>query len=455
MSRNFLAFLVGLLISVSYASLSYGAYTGTYSVAELEGEAAAAGSPPMCSTADPAGTYSVTGTSPVYANYHANVNVPFHTVEFFGGILTITMYWPMSTGSYYHYYQRKSYNLGDTPDAGCPDYVPPPVSDPGHCSNGVPDGMPLEEGIDCGGECSAACIEACPSGSSPRIITWSDYTTISCISDTGAVPAGPGDTCPTMYAIIDGQCSPIAAASPYKVPEGQSELAGTYTPPSDDPWNPQDGATASTGPIESSTVQNADGSTTTTDSQASSVSIPSGGGTMNVVESSATTTNTDGSSNTVNTTDRVVTNADGTTSRQIVTDTTTRDSFGNVTGTNRTVQNLGDGPALALPDDQETPSGFSAVGDPDGTVDGEGVGRYGSRVTAFADAVKGAAVFGAFDNIFSGPSSSGSSTFSLSFGSYGSQTFDLAEFDSVWSVLGGILVALALVQSSRLIIINK
>lgn len=333
------------------------------------------------------------------------------------------------------------------------------VYEPPECQDGQWSIMQNEEGIDCGGDCDAPCERFCPDGSTNWGVAGSNDQcwTVVPTDPTGNCPSGysrmtvsscPAGGCPGGLTVGTRACyydnGSVWAANTNLVPDASPPAA----------WSPNtnyDYTTTNNTPV---TTNNVDTSTTTTN------------------ETNNTSTTTTVSNNTVVNNDNTVTTTKVTTttvynttnnqmiSRDTVTDTTTKSPLGNDLKTTQTQQETFDENEQVLTDETITetfdfafsPPGYSelpfSVESPDNS-------RFATRFTEFTTAVQGAAIYAPLFSVLSPSLGSGASSVSLSMGTWGTETIDLADYASVWESLKYLLLFSCLLVSARLIIANK
>ncbi|WP_316348386.1 hypothetical protein [Desulfuromonas acetoxidans] len=297
--------------------------------------------------------------------------------------------------------------------------------DPAENTNGIMDNG--EDGIDCGGSTGVDCVKLCQSGDN---LFFGDGNSSCAASD------GLGVYDPFLSAPGDDYQSLVDSLDPYDENRPTGDDGSSVNV--DDPGFWQNDLEQ----WQDATIvtENEDGSITTTES----------GGTLSVVDSGSyeytttvteTTDRPDGSSEIVETT--TATSSGGTT-RISSTTTIINPDGSQTTSSSTTIE--GDGADGVAENESDTP---------ESSIDGEKIGRFGSRLADFFDTVSGAPVFSVFISVFTPPVLASDSSILLDFGSYGQKTFDFSDYSSTFSILGLILASAAFAYSCRLVFVNR
>jgi len=330
--------------------------------------------------------------------------------------------------------------IPSTPD-GCP--VPP--LEPASCLDGVLSGS--ETGIDCGDPACVGdetCTTYCPAGFNSETRQGLEYCYSADDTPDYTIDAKLG-ICPANYFKSNtDETKCVSSALPTWA---DSDYLDEVTTDDADatPWN--NVFTEETTNITSST-DTVDGVTTEVETTTTTGSGDTGEAAEDVT-TVTTVTQADGSKVETTVKESSLLDASGVLAGTTTTTTKTYDSGGSLTGQTTDTENIGSEPGAG--------AAFSSPGEGDAyAVDGEKGGQFATRFTEFQESVTDAPIYSTFDSLFDGPDTSGkTSVFSLSMGSYGSQSLDLADYDSAFSVLGQLFIFLSLLAAGRLVMINK
>lgn len=331
------------------------------------------------------------------------------------------------------------------------DYQQPPP-EPSTCTNGVRDWddvneVWLEDGVDCGGSCASpddTCTQYCPAGfhieNRPPLnvdVCYSDDTTEDYTVDSKL------GVCPSGYYVSN--TDPDKCVTAELVTNGAADLLTPEANPADTtPWN---NVFTQENTVIENTTNTVDGVTT----QIDTTTVTGSGDSGEAVEEVTTVT--------------TVTQADGSKVETTVVDTTVRAPSGAVTGgtitTTDTYAPTGELTGQTITTEQiESEEGagaaFTAPGDGAGyVVDGEKGGQFATRFDEFQTAVDAAPIMQPIAGLFAGPDTSTKTPlYSLGMGSYGTKSFDLSTYDSVFSAIGALFIFLSTLAAARMIMVK-
>lgn len=332
--------------------------------------------------------------------------------------------------------------------SGCP-------LEPDHCSNFVRDwdegtNSWLEDGVDCGSLCAGAdttCTDYCSTGFHAESRPYADapetyYT--ACYADdsnTSYTVEKIGGVCPQNYvssstnsALCVRYANIFKASADYTTPVDAPETI-------QNPWNTTTSAETSTH-YNSTTVYN--GVTTEVDTWNYS-------GVISDTETQAkdtvqtTVTNPDGSKTVTTSVTKYVVDTTGASSPTAYgstkTTTTSYDVNGAVTGVSENTELFGSSSSLS--------GGFGDTVLPLINMD-----NFVDRFNTFKSDLQATPALAPLYALFTPPEASALSSFDFSMGTYGEKSWNLSDYESIWTLVGYLFQFLALVAAARLVIVG-
>ncbi len=272
-------------------------------------------------------------------------------------------------------------------------------TEPAHCSNNVKDGD--EIGINCGGSCSAECSHSCDYGVY-------DEAQDKCLSTTSPDKFGNCPEFAGFHKDSNGECThssdPVLADPDFNNPD----------PGADAPQLPTGGSFSTVTDHSSTTVDNGDGTTTTTDIDKQ--------------------TGSDGRSKTT-------------------TKTTLKDkATGKVLGSSTKVDI--ETPKEDNPDNYEYGTRLDEV---DNTIDsnGEIYAQFSGRFATFQATVSQSQIMKFMNSLFDFSGHDGSAVSTVDLGEWGSAQVDYSAYENILNTIGYALIMCSFLVSYRLIVANK
>lgn len=299
------------------------------------------------------------------------------------------------------------------------DYSPPPT-EPATCQNDVKDGD--EVGYDCGGSCLAECSAYCPSN---EYAVYNVNGVQTCIA--------------TRTANSFGQCPSVGGAT-----------ANSYDPATKECGYSQNALVAKSGLL----ADDPDLVSYSDDMNWYELPDEYTPGTFNVVNTYdySTVDNLDGTSTTTETKTETKTDTAGnSTTTTYVTNTTTNNTTGAVLDRDETI--TGEVAPEDNPANFPSLTAFSAA--PAFSTAAPDASRFADRFTTFKTALEAAPIYAPLNAILSPTLGAGVSSYAVTMGSYGDTSINLADYEGVWDMMKYAILFCSMFVAARLILANK